>query len=150
MLSAPIHVMVSMRVKTEWVADRDEKTGKTSPRNVGLQPVMRDGIEYEFDICGELDRENTLVVTKSRCSALSGGVFPKPGLDLATRLSEWLDGPPDETAGPVPPDLEAIWSRMSSRVGATEEFDGLHQRLEELLGPLEGAAEFTRILSAHG
>ncbi len=38
-----------MRVKTEWVVERDEK-GRNVPRAVGLQPIMRDGIEYEFDV----------------------------------------------------------------------------------------------------
>ena len=36
MLAAPIHILVSMRVKTEWVLEKDERTGKTVPRKVGL------------------------------------------------------------------------------------------------------------------
>ncbi len=83
-----------MRAKTEWILDRDERTGKTVPRKVGLAPVMRDGIEYEFDVCGDMDQENTLVITKSRCPKLAGGVFPKPGKELADVLKEWLGGVP--------------------------------------------------------
>ena len=82
-VSAPLHILVSMRSKTEWIIDRDERTGKTAPRKVGLAPVMRDGIEYEFDVCGDMDQENTLVITKSRCPKLAGGVFPKPGKEFA-------------------------------------------------------------------
>jgi hypothetical protein len=93
-IGAPLHVLVSLRAKTEWVLERDEKTGKTSPRKVGLAPVMRDGIEYEFDVCGEMDQENTLIITKSRCPKLAGGVFSKPGKEVAEILKEWLDGPP--------------------------------------------------------
>src|SRR3984885_535698 len=89
-VSAPLHILAGMRAKTEWILDRDERTGKTVPRKVGLAPVMRDGIEYEFDVCGEMDQENTLQVTKSRCSRVSGGVFPKPGKELADMLKEWL------------------------------------------------------------
>jgi hypothetical protein len=91
-VSAPLHILVSMRAKTEWIIDRDERTGKTTPRKVGLAPVMRDGIEYEFDVCGDMDQENTLVITKSRCPKLAGGVFPKPGKELAELLKEWLGG----------------------------------------------------------
>ena len=94
-ISAPLHVLVSLRSKTEWVLERDDKTGKTAPRKVGLAPVMRDGIEYEFDVCGEMDQENTLVITKSRCPRLAGGVFPQPGKELADVLKEWLGGIPD-------------------------------------------------------
>ena len=107
MLSAPIHILVSMRVKTEWVMETEEGTGKTKPRKIGLQPVMRDGIEYEFDVCGDMDQENTLQITKSRCPQLTGGVFPKPGRDLAEVLKQWLrseaaprsqERPPSEAA----------------------------------------------------
>ena len=42
-------------MKTEWVIEKDDRTGKSTPRKVGLQPVMRDGIEYEFDVCGDID-----------------------------------------------------------------------------------------------
>lgn len=89
MIAAPIHILVSMRVKTEWVLEKDER-GKTAPRKVGLQPVMRDGIEYEFDVCGDMDQENTLIVTKSRCPQLAGGVYRKPGADVAVVLKSWL------------------------------------------------------------
>ena len=101
MLGAPIHVLVSLRVKTEWVVETDERTGKTKPRKIGLQPVMREGIEYEFDVCGDMDQENTLVITKSRCPKLAGGVFPKPGTELANVLKEWLGGAPLEKTDEV-------------------------------------------------
>src|ERR1700751_1730018 len=38
-ISAPLHVLVSLRSKTQWVLERDSKTGKTAPRKVGLTPV---------------------------------------------------------------------------------------------------------------
>ena len=91
-ISAPLHILVSMRAKTEWVLDRDSATGKTAPRKVGLAPVMRDGIEYEFDVCGDMDHENTLEITKSRCPKLTGTAFPKPGKELADALKAWLGG----------------------------------------------------------
>src|SRR5437868_12471453 len=100
-VSAPLHILASMRAKTEWILDRDERTGKTVPRKVGLAPVMRDGIEYEFDVCGDMDQDNTLLITKSRCPKLAGGVFPKPGKELADLLKEWLGGVPVEHVEPV-------------------------------------------------
>jgi len=82
---------------------------------VGLQPVMRDGIEYEFDICGDMDQENTLVITKSRCPRLSGAVLQKPGEEVAEVLNEWLgageaqprrEEEPKQTLAPVSPIVE--------------------------------------------
>jgi hypothetical protein len=101
-ISAPLHVLVGLRSKTEWVLERDDKTGKTAPRKVGLAPVMRDGIEYEFDVCGEMDQENTLVITKSRCPKLTGGVFLQPGKELADILKEWLGSVPVDRSDPEP------------------------------------------------
>src|SRR5260221_3704877 len=107
-----------MRTKTEWILDRDERTGKTMPRKVGLAPVMRDGIEYEFDVCGEMDQENTLIITKSRCPKLTGGVFLKPGREVAEILKEWLDGPPP----PLPEKLGP--SSAPTPTGGAEKHNG--------------------------
>jgi hypothetical protein len=179
MLGAPIHILVSLRVKTEWVIETDERTGKTKPRKIGLQPVMRDGIEYEFDICGDVDHENTLVITKSRCPKLAGEVFPKPGEQLAAILKEWLEGAPIEMtadiervregiapvephpstekngAGPsqtltaISEELEAIWKQMCSPRGVAKELEKLKAAIETLAGST-GVAEFYRILRQYG
>jgi hypothetical protein len=178
-ISAPLHILAGMRSKTEWILDRDDRTGKTVPRKVGLAPVMRDGIEYEFDVCGEMDQENTLLVTKSRCPKLSGGVFPKPGRELAEVLKEWLGTadasdlgrqPASEApatpaepkkevaangAGKLPPasampqELASIWKRMCNPRGVLKEFEVLERELEQLAGST-GVAEYRRILRQHG
>lgn len=96
------HVIVTLRTKTEYVVEKDEKTGRSVPRKVGLAPVQRDGVEYEMDVVGELDLENNLSVTKSRCPELSGTVTRRPGADLGKALATWLsDGsaPPEEKKG---------------------------------------------------
>jgi hypothetical protein len=179
MIGAPLHILASMRAKTEWILDRDERTGKTVPRKVGLAPVMRDGIEYEFDVCGDMDQENTLIITKTRCPKLAGGVFPKPGRELADLLKEWLGGvraervevaPPSEvqvmpeepennkqvngvagceTMAVLTDELHAIWKRMCSPRGVAHEFDALKASIEALAGSV-GVAEYSGILRKHG
>ncbi len=47
-------------------------------------------MEYEFDVFAELDMQHRLIVTKSRCPALTDAVIEKPGADLAATLSNWL------------------------------------------------------------
>lgn len=88
MLSVNAHVIVTMRVKTEWVMEENDK-GKKVPRKVGLQPVQRQGIEYEFDVVGDMD-DAKLVVSKSRCSTLSKAVVQDPGAAFGAKLREWL------------------------------------------------------------
>jgi hypothetical protein len=90
LLAYPGHVIVTMRTKTEYVVENDDR-GRKVPRKVGLKPEQRDGIEYEFDIVGELDQENTLVVSKSRARSLSGTVIQKPDTRFAEVVLEWLN-----------------------------------------------------------
>lgn len=88
-ISCKINVFATMRTKTEYVIETNA-AGKQVPRKVGLAPVMRDGIEYEFDLCGDIDQENNFVVTKSRCPELSGRVINRPGKQMAEALVKWL------------------------------------------------------------
>jgi hypothetical protein len=105
-LAAKLHVVVTMRTKTEYVQERDERTGKTVVRKLGLQPVQRDGLEYEFDVVGDLDVDNNLVIGKTRCSDLAGGVFRRAGKDVAGVLNAWLERGEGEPSTAVPHDPE--------------------------------------------
>lgn len=115
MISAPIHIIVTMRTKTEWVTEKDEK-GKTVPVKIGMQPIMRDGIEFEFDVAGEMDQANTLTISKSRCSALQGKSIHRPGKATADILREWLAGAPVEPkSSPVATAAEGRQAQRSPR-----------------------------------
>jgi hypothetical protein len=101
-LRCKCHVIATMRSKVEYLIEKDEKSGRSVPRKIGMAPVQRDGVEYEFDVIGELDLENNLSVTKSRCPELSGTVTRRPGADFAKALAAWLsDGaaPVEEKKG---------------------------------------------------
>jgi hypothetical protein len=94
-VTAPIHVIGTMRSKTEYALITDER-GKSAPKKIGMAPIQRDGFEYEFDVMLDMDADNTAVVSKSRCSALAGTVIGKPGANVAATLREWLSGAPVE------------------------------------------------------
>jgi hypothetical protein len=102
MLAHPGHLIVTMRVKSEWVIEDNDK-GKKKPTKIGMKPEQREGLDYEFDLVGSMDLENTLTVTKSRCPILNGKVIQKPTEELGRTLLDWLDaGDPD---GPTALDL---------------------------------------------
>jgi AAA domain len=179
-ISAPIHILVSMRSKTEWILDRDDRTGKTVPRKVGLAPVMREGIEYEFDVCGEMDQDNMLQITKSRCPKLSGRAFQKPGRELTDVLKEWLGNgvtadliPQPPSDAPVTPGEPNKGARMINGTGGLRASPGMPEELAsiwkrmcnprgvvtefvgleaemERLGGSTGIAEYYRVLRQHG
>jgi hypothetical protein len=98
-VSYPGHVIATLRVKTEYVIEKDDR-GKSKPVKVGMKPQQREGLEYEFDMEGDLDHENTLSVSKTRIPMLNGAVIVKPGEELAVTIRDWLaDG--EEVAGPL-------------------------------------------------
>lgn len=88
-LSSPCHVIATMRSKMEYIQTIDEK-GRTVIRKVGMAPIQRDGMEYEFDVVGDLDIDHTLVISKTRCKALDGAIIKCPGKELADTLKAWL------------------------------------------------------------
>lgn len=96
MLAYPGHVIATMRTKTEWVIEQNER-GKNVPRRVGTKAEQRDGIEYEFDVVGDLNLENELMVTKTRCPALKRAVIREPGEEFAETVKAWLEAGADRT-----------------------------------------------------
>lgn len=107
-LSCRMHVICTMRLKTEYVVEKNEQ-GKQVPRKVGLAPVQRDGLEYEFDVVADLDADNNLIVTKTRCSALHGTITNRAGEEIAQTLLDWLNqGQPRAESEPIEePELAA-------------------------------------------
>ena len=129
MIRFPGHLLVTMRVKTEYLVEKDDK-GRSIPRKVGLAPVQRDGLEYEFDVLGEVDLDHTLCITKSRCPRLADAVLQRPGAELAQTLRAWLDGADGAPRAPEPPQdpTEALRDRIAK--GRAEMSDELRRARE--------------------
>lgn len=87
-IGSKCHIIATMRAKTAY--ELVEEKGKNVPKKLGLAPIQRDGMEYEFDVTGLLDMEHNLIIDKTRCPALDGEVFHKAGEDVAALLAEWL------------------------------------------------------------
>ncbi|WP_078900148.1 ATP-binding protein [Streptomyces sp. SBT349] len=95
LLTYPGHVVATMRSHTEWSLERN-KQGTLEPKRVGTRAEQRRGVEYEFDVVGSMDVDNTLTIIKSRCSSLHKQVIEEPdGAHVAKELLAWLeDGAP--------------------------------------------------------
>ncbi len=111
------HVIATMRSKVEYVLE-DGGSGKKVPRKVGMAPVQRDGMEYEFTICGDLDPDHNLFITKSRCREFDNKRIHNPGRPMAERLLAWLaQGKPE-----VAPDQQA-GAAEKAKAAVREQFD---------------------------
>jgi len=95
MLGLDAHVIVTMRSKMEYVLQEQEsRSGRTVqvPTKVGMAPVMRNGIEYEFTLVGDLDLDHRITITKSRCSVLADQMIqPGRAKDMAETFLNWLE-----------------------------------------------------------
>lgn len=89
-LSSKLHVIATMRSKTDYAVEQDEKTRKQTVTKLGMAPVQRDGMEYEFDVVGDLDWSHTMRISKTRCRALDGKTIRLPGADVIDVLQAWL------------------------------------------------------------
>lgn len=94
MLGAPLHVIATMRSKTKFV--EDDSSGKKQYKRAGTETVARDGVEYEFDVVGDLDLDHTMVVSKSRAGERLKDVYRRPGAEFGEEVLAWLtDGTVD-------------------------------------------------------
>jgi len=90
MLQSSAHIIATMRSKTEYVLTADER-GKQVPKKVGMAPIQRPGMEYEFTLVLDLDQDHNAVVSKDRTSLFDGKIF-RPSSETGERLAEWLSG----------------------------------------------------------
>ena len=119
-IGAKMHVIATMRTKTEYIMEKDERTGKTVPKKIGTQPVQRDNLDYEFDVVGDMNQSNQFLVTKTRCPELNNVVLDKPGAELAKVLLAWLtDG-----VAPVEKPVAAPVEEKKSEPAAAEQGTG--------------------------
>lgn len=93
MLDLNKHLIVTMRAKEGHSMEKEE--GKRAViKKIGMEPIQRGEIQYEFDVVGLLDSENIMDIVKTRCSDLQGVSFPKPGKEFVDVITPWLEGSP--------------------------------------------------------
>lgn len=100
MLGSPCHIIGTMRVKTEYVLEKDDR-GRMVPRKVGLAPVQRDGLEYEFTVVMDVNQEHVASASKDR-TKLFAGWYDKITPETGKKLLEWLNTGRDEEPPPPP------------------------------------------------
>ena len=101
LLASPCHIIATMRVKTEYVMETNER-GKQVPRKVGLQPVQRDGMEYEFTVALDIDANHKAQASKDRTTMFEG-FYDTITEATGRKLLDWLDRGDDVLPKPVAP-----------------------------------------------
>jgi hypothetical protein len=88
-LKSKMHIIATIRTKTDYLVS--EEKGKSKPIKVGLAPIQREGIDYEFTVVLDLSLEgNIATASKDRTKLFQGKNFivtEKTGIELV----EWLE-----------------------------------------------------------
>lgn len=100
-LQSKAHVVATMRSKTEYAIEKDTN-GKTNIRKVGMAPIQRAGMEYEFTVVGDMDVDNKIVISKSRFAPLQGKVQAKPDVSFFKPFVDWLNSGDADVEAPKP------------------------------------------------
>lgn len=110
----PRNVIATMRAKTQYLVEEVEQdSGRTKQQitKLGVGPVQRDNLEYEFDLLGMMELDHSLRVHKSVISGIvSGEVLVEAdnpralGRKIAWAVREWIDSGEEVV---VPVDAEA-------------------------------------------
>lgn len=97
-LNANIHIIVTMRSKQSYTLTEDDR-GRKVPMKMGLAPVQRDDIEYEFTTTLDINMDHKATATKDRTPFFSIRDEPfQITADDGAKVREWL-----AMAPPPPP-----------------------------------------------
>jgi hypothetical protein len=142
LLNCDIHLICTMRSKQDYVLEVNDK-GKSSPKKVGMAPIQRDGMEYEFTTVFDLSMNHDAVASKDRTSIFDGLVF-KPAVDTGKTLMAWLESGTapvrkaeplkvaDPETAPTMPQMQKI-SILLTEAGIKDDFER-HDKVTKILG----------------
>lgn len=107
-LASPIHVIATMRSKVDYVMETNDK-GKQVPKKVGLAPIQREGMDYEFTTVFDIGIDGHLAMASKDRTSLFDGWLGMITEETGRKMRDWLEKGGD----PVPSfnDIVAIYRR---------------------------------------
>jgi hypothetical protein len=90
MLGSSAHIIATLRSKTSYEVQNEGN--KTKVVKVGLAPVQREGLEYEFTLVLELSVEGHVASASKDRTGLFDGQYFTPSEETGKLLSTWLQG----------------------------------------------------------
>lgn len=151
MLGSKSHVIATLRQKMEYV--QETEGGKTTIKKIGLAPIQREGMDYEFTLVGDVDLSHSMKIAKTRCHEYIdvGDQFEKPGENFARRIYGWLmsgaDAPVRAVAAPDTTITAALDSAFESYLDDMSKAASLADLDRAATGPgkpVKGTPQHTR------
>jgi hypothetical protein len=131
-LQTDIHIVCTMRSKQDYIMEVNDK-GKMTPKKVGLAPIQRDGMEYEFTTVFDVAMNHDAIASKDRTSLFSDKIF-KITEDTGLQLKKWLNSKPQTNID----ELKRIIAQLSNDYKAsTDEMNMIYKKLKNECVPDE-------------
>ncbi len=89
MLNCNLHLIATMRAKTDY-AMTPGQNGKVEVKKIGLAPVQREGMDYEFTVVFDIDINHNVQTSKDRTSMFDGKIF-MPTNKTGKQFIDWLE-----------------------------------------------------------
>jgi nucleoside-triphosphatase THEP1 len=129
-LASKCHIIATMRAKQEYALV--EKNGKKVPEKIGLAPIQREGMDYEFTLVFDLPGGGNFMASssKDRTGFFSGKIFPIDET-LCSGILGWLNsGQEPEKKTTMPP--EFIAQKMVEKLRTIENERDLNASMEKI------------------
>ena len=88
-LQSPCHVIATVRTKQDYVLN--EKNGKQVPEKVGMKPIQRDDLDYDFTLGFELNQDHNANATKDRTGLFAELHDFKITQDIGKQILAWCN-----------------------------------------------------------
>lgn len=97
MLQSKCNIIATMRSKQDHILEENSR-GKMVPKKVGMAPIQRPGMDYEFTVCFDMTMEHYAVVSKDRTGLFDGEAPSIPTKETGAALYDWLESGADAPA----------------------------------------------------
>lgn len=124
-VQADKHIICTMRAKSDYVMT--EKNGKQVPEKVGLKAITREGVDYEFTLCFDLDIKHYANASKDRTSLFIDKPESILSEEAGRKLLEWANS--GEVADNRPVVNDKQFATILDRIRKGEE--GLKEKTEK-------------------
>lgn len=89
-LQSSCHIIATLRTKTAYDMQTDER-GRLKPVKIGLAPIQRDGLEYEFTVVLDIDADKHIARSSKDRTGLFDGQYFVPNVETGKDLKRWLE-----------------------------------------------------------
>ena len=88
-LQSKCHIIATMRTKADYVLETNDK-GRSAPKKIGLAPIQREGMDYEFTVVFDIDQaSHVALASKDRTSMFDGKPFT-PTVETGKQIKDWI------------------------------------------------------------